>query len=395
MNAARITAISMLSSVLACAAHQAQSDEADAPTEVTIGEQGSAQDPLAGRKPALLVEPQRAPEVNQVRSVAGAPALTVKVDPRVLGVVPGEPLPRLRREGESLRKRDGQLLPSGERAYAVFIAEADPQAGDDQPVPMIVAPCMKLESMERLIQDRGDDLRFTITGQVHTYRGVNYLLPTAQPKPWLVSQREQEQIVNEPSVEEGTESSQGEASEQPTDADSDATRDVEPAKDADLDKPARPSAEDVLSELLQQRGEAPATAETPPANDPRGRSVYETPLVGDAGPLSDPLLLGLDPEQPKAELKEEGEFLIARSGRLIRSADGLHALFVLDADTAGAPEPPMILHNCRLLETMEDTVLKQGDDIAFVVTGQVYVYRGANYLLPTIVKRKFDRGNLE
>ena len=48
-----------------------------------------------------------------------------------------------------------------------------------------------------------------------------------------------------------------------------------------------------------------------------------------------------------------------------------------------------------MLETMERTVREQGDDIPFVVTGQVFIYRGANYLLPTIVKREFDRGNLE
>ena len=91
----------------------------------------------------------------------------------------------------------------------------------------------------------------------------------------------------------------------------------------------------------------------------------------------------------------EGQFIIARTGRLVRAADGSQALFVLDADGAQAPEPPMIIHACKLLETMEQTVMKQGDNVPFIITGQVFMYRGANYLLPTIVKREFDPGNLE
>jgi len=55
----------------------------------------------------------------------------------------------------------------------------------------------------------------------------------------------------------------------------------------------------------------------------------------------------------------------------------------------------MILHACKLLETMEKTVQEQGDDIPFIVSGQVFVYRGANYLLPTLYQIDLDRGNLQ
>lgn len=373
--------------------------------EVTIGEQGSEQDPLAGREPTGGIEPERNLEVKQVEGVLGLPALSVKIDPRVLGVAPGDPLPALRREGEAVRKRDGRLLPSGDSGRAVFILDADPEAGDDQPLAMVVAPCLTLESMERLLEDRGEDLRFTVTGMVHTYRGVNYLLPTAQPRPWLISNKkpgEKGELIKEPVGEPKadapesdapdkteTESTSSDTPDKSSDVPADQSPDQSPDKKGDE---ATPSADEVLNELLNERRDAPTPIAPPP-----------TDLSGDTAngktkrsrTVTDPLLLGLDPDQPQAELKDEGEFIIARTGRLIHSADGANWLFVLDADKAAAPEPPMIVHACKLLETMEKTVREQGEDVPFVVTGQVFVYRGANYLLPTIVKREFERGNLE
>jgi len=370
-------------------------DEADASraAEVTIGERGSDQDPLSGRDPVLAIDPVRQAPINQVQGIQGVPALRVLVDPRTLGVAPGEPLPRLRREGEAVRRRDGQLLPAADRGYAVFILEADPAQGDDQPLAMIIAPCMTLESMEQMLEVQGEDLRFTITGEVHTYRGVNYLLPTSQPSPWLVDARPSDGEV----VIEGA---PGEA-DTDADTDTDDPTSGEQAQDATGDASAEqadgpatgggtPSAEDVLNQLLQQRAEPPSPIDPNVGTAAGGPNVYEGPDL-----LRDPLLLGLDPDQPLAELMDEGQFIIARRGRLIRSGDGAHALFVLDSDRRDSPEPPMIMHACKLLESMEATVLDQGSDVPFIVTGQVYVYRGANYLLPTIVRREFDRGNLE
>ncbi|MEM9345832.1 MAG: hypothetical protein AAGB26_04350 [Planctomycetota bacterium] len=353
--------------------------------EVTIGQRGSEQDPLSGRDKGLAIEPEKTTGAGLQDAKKTVPTMRVKVDPRVLGVAPGEPLPPLRREGETLRKRDGQLLPTGERGYAVFILDADPETGDEKPLAMVVAPCMTLESMERLLEDRGDNLRFTITGQVHTYRGVNYLLPTSQPRPWLIDADAKEQLVTE--SEEGTED---DPANKPNTSEPDAEAFDESAEQA------TPSADDVLQQLLEQRRDSPAPEPTDASEPGDGGVEPAGPATQPAARLaSDPLLLGLDTDQPLAELKEEGQFIIARTGRLIRSADGSHSLFVLDSDGPGAPEPPMILQACKLLETMEQTVQEQGENVPFVITGQVFMYRGANYLLPTIVKREFDRGNLE
>ena len=365
-------------------------DQADADTrptiEVTIGQKGSEQDPLAGRDASLAVEPQRDPAVHQVEGILGVPALSVAIDPRTLGVAPGDPLPNLRREGEAIRKRDGRLLPTADRGYAVFILDPNTEAGETQPLAMVLAPCMALEAMERMQEDRGERLRFTLTGEVHAYRGVNYLLPTAQPKPWLIAE---ETEVTPPAGEALDTASEA----QPGTADAGTTTD--PKADNPSDKPdddaATPTADEVLAELLRQRD----SLSNKTASDKNDAQPLQLDAPIAEGMLTDPLLLGLDPDRPQAELKIEGDFLIARTGRLIRTSDGAHALFVLDADQQGAPEPPLIMQACKLLETMEKTVREQGDDIPFVITGQVFVYRGANYLLPTIVKREFDRGNLK
>lgn len=386
MRTARLTTAAMIMLLPALSAWpQAEGDEAETAGEVTIGQSGSEQDPLSGRDAGLAIEPEDSTTTARAEATEEVPAMRVKVDPRVLGVAPGEPLPPLRREGEALRKRDGQLLPTGERGYAVFILDADPKAGDDQPLAMVVAPCMTLESMERLLQDRGENLRFTITGQVHTYRGVNYLLPTSQPKPWLIDAEGGQQLVSEP---EAAPDSDGEVAVEPEATDT---------PDETGEEGATPSADDVLNQLLEQKRDSPTPDATESTDAGEGDAGTDNTAPGTpaANLASDPLLLGLDTDQPLAELKDEGQFIIARTGRMIRSADGSHALFVLEADKPGAPEPPMILQACKLLETMEKTVQQLGEDVPFVITGQVFTYRGANYLLPTIVKREFDRGNLE
>lgn len=382
MPGTRLTTAAMLTLLPAFTAFP--QDEAAEPSEVTIGQKGSEQDPLAGRDTGLAIEPEEVTDPRGDTLQQAVPSMRVQVDPRVLGVAPGEPLPPLRREGEALRKRDGQLLPTGERGYAVFILDADPEGGDEKPLAMVVAPCMTLESMERLLEDRGDSLRFTITGQVHTYRGVNYLLPTSQPRPWLVDQDAGEQLVTQPE----------EQADAPADPETEAEAQGEtPAAEESAGEDATPSADDVLKQLLEQKRDSPSPDPTEPTDaDPDSGT---TPAAPPSRLASDPLLLGLDTDQPLAELKDEGQFIIARTGRLVRSADGSHALFVLDSDGPGAQEPPMILQACKLLEIMEQTIQEQGDDVPFLITGQVFMYRGANYLLPTIVKREFDRGNLE
>ena len=71
-------------------------------------------------------------------------------------------------------------------------------------------------------------------------------------------------------------------------------------------------------------------------------------------------------------------------------------LFTFEADGAdpAAAETPMRLMPCKLLEHMEQTVVERGDQVVFQLSGRVHTYRGANFLLPTMVRLEPQRDNL-
>ena len=97
-------------------------------------------------------------------------------DPEIIGVAPDSPRPKLRREGEFVVSRRGRIRRSGDGRQALFVFDSDSkQAGDP---PMVLVPCRMLETIEEFIERRGDRIVFVLSGQVLTYRGVNYLLPT-------------------------------------------------------------------------------------------------------------------------------------------------------------------------------------------------------------------------
>lgn len=108
----------------------------------------------------------------------------------------------------------------------------------------------------------------------------------------------------------------------------------------------------------------------------------------------DPAVIGTAPGGTPPALQREGDFVISRRGRLIRSPDSNHRLFLFEADDRQSPEPPMVLLPCQKLETMENLVEDRGDTIVFVLTGQITTYRGVNYILPTMIKPAFNPPNL-
>lgn len=140
-----------------------------------------------------------------------------------------------------------------------------------------------------------------------------------------------------------------------------------------------PTPEEAIQQLEGERRE-------PPAIDPQRREAAEA-VPGARVPV-DPNVVGLLADEDPPPLRREGEFVLNRRGRMVRSADGQHAIFVFDSNSENAVEPPMILMPCQLLENMEDLVRDRGDDMTFEVSGQVFVYRGANYLLPTMMRHR-------
>jgi hypothetical protein len=149
-----------------------------------------------------------------------------------------------------------------------------------------------------------------------------------------------------------------------------------------------PTPEQVIQDLLKQR-------EQPPVVEPTVRPAHERPPA--TAPQLDPRVIGVAPDGPAPMLRREGEFVIARTGRLVRApGPGVQqSLFVFDADSADAADPPVFLMPCQMLQNMETIVQERGDAVRFILSGQVFTYRGANYLLPTMMKLSVDRGNLE
>lgn len=58
--------------------------------------------------------------------------------------------------------------------------------------------------------------------------------------------------------------------------------------------------------------------------------------------------------------------------------------FVFHADARGRAERPMILVPSQNLARMEHLAADRADKVAFLLTGQVFVYLGRNYILPTV-----------
>ena len=155
----------------------------------------------------------------------------------------------------------------------------------------------------------------------------------------------------------------------------------------DVDTP-----DDVMEQLLKQREDSPVVQ---PETGPNIEYVENQLGVLATKADLDPAIIGVAPGQAQPKLRREGDFIVSRRGRLIRSPDGAHVLFVFAADGKYASEPPMIMQKCRRLEDMENYVQKRGDNVIFIVSGQIHTYRSANYLLPTMMKIATDQGNLQ
>lgn len=169
-----------------------------------------------------------------------------------------------------------------------------------------------------------------------------------------------------------------------------------PAPTADPATPPAVAGDETMQELMNLRQEEETPAPAPAAT---GDEAPAPELPADAAPSAavhvDRAVLGVAPGQPKPTLRREGEFVVSRRGRIVRSPDGAHVLLAFEADAKNSPEPPMILQPSQMLETMENIVQQRGDSVVFIVSGQVHTYRGANYLLPTMMKLAVDQGNLQ
>lgn len=167
---------------------------------------------------------------------------------------------------------------------------------------------------------------------------------------------------------------------------------TQPTTQPTIQSGMRPDSERIESQLLEQLDANPLVAPTQTPSNSGGTSD----ALPSGGSIDiDPRVLGVAPGQEMPKLRREGEFIVNRRGRLVQAPNGRHVLFVFQADAEQSPETPMVFAPCLMLQNMEDIVRERGDNVTFILSGQVLVYRGINYLLPTMMKLAIDRGNLD
>lgn len=256
--------------------------------------------------------------------------------------------PALLPEGSFLRERRGRLGQIG--SEWLFFFDADETGKSPPPAPIMQTT--DLMEMKRLVETRASTVTFVINAEVFVYRGQNYLLPRSFT------------VV----------ASQGSAAPA---ANASTTTKAPAKRPPGAPAPGEPTASDLIKGM--------ETARPPAARLPmrRPEGLRETP----------------------AGLRREGEFLKTRRARLERRTAS-RWLLVFDNDPPAAsaesdrprkrPDVPMHPLPCLTLERMESVAMQYGESVPLIVSGQVFVYEGENYILPTMLTLDYaDVGDLK
>jgi hypothetical protein len=150
------------------------------------------------------------------------------------------------------------------------------------------------------------------------------------------------------------------------------------AQETPKDDPALtdPSVGQKATELDKPRSPAPGLAPTAaPAASPVSPGVPPVTAI--------PGLESTDLAVARAPLRREGTFLLRQRGSMVRLRTGEWA-FVFHRDAEGKAERPMLLVPSQNLARMEHLAADRASSVAFLLTGQVFVYLGRNYILPTV-----------
>lgn len=237
----------------------------------------------------------------------------------------------LLRDGATLAGARGRLI-QHELGYWEFVVEQ--QDASREPATFIVLPSRTLSRMEQAASEDSAATMFELTGTVHVFEGMSYVLPLTAPR-----------IVISETNEVPSESSVAEQSTTPADVDASQLTAEQIIRNVERNVP-------VARSLAVEENEQMPIEDVNPSLAPR---------FGD------------------------GSILMARRGRITRTADGGWR-FNFAADAAGLSDPPMVLLPCHLLESIRDRVQSGGAGQVFLITGQAFSYRGRSFLLPTMFR---------
>jgi len=151
-----------------------------------------------------------------------------------------------------------------------------------------------------------------------------------------------------------------------------------PAKPAAVPPAAAPKQGDAKATIDAMQGAAPKPAGGAPATQPgtpnTAPSSGSPPAIASGG-----------------RLLREGSFITMRRGRIIK-APGDQWQFHFDNGPDNRADAPMTLMPCLNLQAIEMLADRGGESLSFTLSGQVFVYKGRNYLLPSLytVNRRGD-----
>jgi hypothetical protein len=256
------------------------------------------------------------------------------------------------------------------------------------PYELILLPTTTLSEMQRVfesIEDSRHQAMFEVNGQVLVYRGRNYAIINHAGR--IV----QEQSEPRPATATTAPATQAAAAE--SQGGSNATQ------------PADDSIDDIKSGLERSLQSVPEhiNAANSSADDSRNSAPSKLGFTVDSAPA-----------HGTERALREGTAVQSRRGKISRDSAGAW-MFIFDADATGisAPtneslseaegetgsataspggaDPPMRLLPCLLLEKIEDYARRNPGTAPVLITGEVYLYQGRNYLLPTVFRIPQER----
>jgi hypothetical protein len=277
----------------------------------------------------------------------------------------------LLREGSSLVEAVATLQRDPDQDW--WTLNVQPQDSAEPAYELAVLPCTRLAEMERILEAMRSEVTFQITGRVYVYRDGNYLLPSHAA------------VVSAAAPSSATAPSPPSASTPGTEAPAAAERVVEgdqatqPAAGGEGGAGGRDSAESILSELEQQAGPIARSSATATRSARNGLPSASGASANAADSV------GAQRSRSSTPSLQENTAIVNRRGKITRDRSG-GWLLVFDADATGLADPPLKLLPCMLLESIEDYARRMGNNSPIVITGQVYLYSGQNYLLPTVYR---------
>jgi len=308
----------------------------------------------------------------------------------------------LLREGSMLIEAPAHMRRDVAQNWWVLVLD-QPESSSPTPVHsnLIVLPCTRLSEMERIIEATpGGQVRFRVSGRIYVYRDQNYILPSHAA---IISAPQAPHV----SGVQATATAQDAAASATTDKAISPTT-APPAQSAPAGSPpsaSRPQADDsaeaIAHALEQETGPiarssgaihllpSQPAAQTPAesASEPAVQIQSDGVLAAQDRPASGPA------RAASQTAMQENTAIVNRRGKIVRDRSGGWVL-VLDADASALADPPLRLLPCMLLENIEDYARRSGNNSPIIITGQVGLYNGQNFLLPTVYRIPHERSRL-